>query len=377
VGHNAIVRWNVRLWPEMLEDHERAVLGRRDDLSASDLRPDILVVGGGIMGVAVARACEQARLGRVLLVESSDLGSGATGGALGLCTPEPHHGVDPEPLAVLGRSSLELWRALEDEVPGGVGLVDIEWIGLLDDERDVVGRSPAAELLGADDVARLVPGLARAQPGMRIPGQARVNPLAAAARIAAALRSVATSTPAASVHVEGGRIRSVVTSAGTVSPGTVVFTTGGPPALEGVESRSAADFVRGHLVVTEPAPVRLPGTVDPIATQLPDGRLVVGGTLDDGEDPAVEPSIVEALLGELHRRLPATQDVRAERAWCCFRPHHPHGLPVIDRLAGLDNAWFTSGHFRTGILMAPATAAALAEWISTGASVAAAPFAAP
>jgi glycine/D-amino acid oxidase-like deaminating enzyme len=39
---------------------------------------------------------------------------------------------------------------------------------------------------------------------------------------------------------------------------------------------------------------------------------------------------------------------------------------VIDRVPGIDNAWLTSGHFRTGILMAPVTARTIAHWISTG-----------
>jgi glycine/D-amino acid oxidase-like deaminating enzyme len=40
---------------------------------------------------------------------------------------------------------------------------------------------------------------------------------------------------------------------------------------------------------------------------------------------------------------------------------------VVDRLPGLSNAWLTSGHYKTGILMAPATGRALAEWIASGA----------
>jgi glycine/D-amino acid oxidase-like deaminating enzyme len=39
---------------------------------------------------------------------------------------------------------------------------------------------------------------------------------------------------------------------------------------------------------------------------------------------------------------------------------------VIDRVPGLANAWLTSGHFRTGILNAPATGMAIARWISAG-----------
>jgi glycine oxidase len=354
-----------RLWPSTLEPDERAVLERRDRLSASSMHPDILVVGGGIMGIAIARACEEERTGKVLLVESGELGSGATGGAIGLCSPEPHYGLDPQPLTDLGRKSLDGWRALHGSFPGGVGLVDIDWVGLLEDERDIAGRSPAAELLSVEEVHRLVPGLLPSQPGMRLRGQARVNPLFASARIAATLGSVATGVRAISVTVRGGAVRSVDTTAGTISPGAVVFATGNPPEFDELELRVHADLVKGHVVVTEPAPVLFDGTIDPVATQLVDGRLIIGGTLDDDQEPSITLDKVAALLTGLTFRLPALRGIAAERAWCCFRPHHGHGLPVIDRIGAVDNAWFTSGHYRTGILMAPATGSLIAEWLST------------
>jgi len=42
--------------------------------------------------------------------------------------------------------------------------------------------------------------------------------------------------------------------------------------------------------------------------------------------------------------------VRLSHRWCSRRPHHPDGLAVVDRVPGLSNTWFTSGHYRTGIL---------------------------
>jgi sarcosine oxidase subunit beta len=58
--------------------------------------------------------------------------------------------------------------------------------------------------------------------------------------------------------------------------------------------------------------------------------------------------------------------VPISHAWCCFRPVHADEIPVVDRVPGLANAWMTSGHFRTGILMAPAAARALTRWIESG-----------
>jgi glycine/D-amino acid oxidase-like deaminating enzyme len=359
---------DARLWPQMLDRTELAELGRRDALRARDLRPDVLVVGGGIMGVTVARACVDAGAGSVLLAEAGALGGGATGGAAGLCTPEPHHGVDPPALVDLGRRSLAAWRELDERFEDGLGLVDLEWVGLLDDVREAGRRSPKAELLCEDDVARLVPGLAVPTPALHIRGQARVQPLRAVARLAATLPLVVTGLRVTSASVSGGRLRSVTSTAGTITPGVVVFATGGPPAIDGIGAMPPADLVRGHMLVTEPSPVALPGTVDPLGTPLEDGRLLVGGTLDAAaSSPSVTPSTVRAMLGALGERLPALRGLRAERAWCCFRPHHPGDLPMIDRVAGTDNAWFTSGHYRTGILMAPATASSLAAWVVTGA----------
>jgi glycine/D-amino acid oxidase-like deaminating enzyme len=150
-------------------------------------------------------------------------------------------------------------------------------------------------------------------------------------------------------------------------PGVVVFATGGPPQLSGLELKVPAGHVKGHLLTTDPSSLRLPGTVAPLATQLEDGRLLVGGTLDVGDDSSiVRPEVISSLWSDLRAELPIVSGLRISHQWCCFRPTHPDGLPVIDRVPGLINAWVTSGHFRTGILMAPATGRALADWIGTG-----------
>ena len=147
----------------------------------------------------------------------------------------------------------------------------------------------------------------------------------------------------------------------------MVFATGQPPVLDGLPLNIPSDRVKGHLLVTEATPIRLPGIVAPVATQLEDGRLLAGGTFDIGdEDPAVQPQVIESIMDGLVAALPAAKGLGIAYQWCCFRPRHPDRRPVIDRVPGLDNAWLTSGHFRTGILNAPATASVLARWISAG-----------
>jgi glycine oxidase len=355
------------VWRDQLTAAERDALGRGHG-SIPEPHPDILVVGGGIMGVATAAACHEAGLGSVLLIETGRLGTGATGGATGLLIPEPHQWSDPEPLVDLERASLERWRELEQRVPGGVGLIEIDWIGLTPHPGGFAAHQPpAVEWLAPGQVEQLIPGLARSMEGALIRRQARINPLRAVTRLAAALPAVATGVAATGVTVRGDRLVTVATSAGDIDPGIVVFATGQPPVLDGLPLSIPSDRVKGHLLVTEPTQVRLPGIVAPIATQIEDGRLLAGGTFDIGdEDPKVQPDVIESIMDGLVVSLPVLKGLGIAYQWCCFRPRHPDRRPVIDQVPGLANAWLTSGHFRTGILNAPATAAVLARWIADG-----------
>jgi glycine oxidase len=355
------------IWIDQLEPAELAALdlGRPSQLPQ---RPDVLVVGGGMLGVATAIACQQAGIPQVLLIEAGRLGSGASGGAAGLLTPEPHQGTDLPPVAELGRISLARWRGLEASVPGGVGLIEIDWFGPAPHPDGFLDSlSPAAERLDAGQVHELIPALTPAVPGVLFRNQARVNPLRAVSRLAARLPHVATGCPATAVKLTGDRITTVATPAGDISPGAVVFATGLPPRLDGLPLDIPAGPVKGHLAVTEPLQLTMPGSVAQLGTRLEDGSVLSGGTLDTDDDtPDVRPEVTEGIRASVAARLPSLNPIRLTHQWCCWRPRHPDGLAVIDRVPGLANAWLTSGHYRTGILMAPAAGAALAHWIVTG-----------
>jgi glycine oxidase len=333
-------------------------------------RPDILVVGGGVVGLAVAVICAQAGLGHVTVVEQRSLGAGASGGAAGLLVPDAHHGTDPAPFVALGRASLSAWRRLDSTGPGGVGLLPLDWLGL---EPFPAGAAsdlpPTAHRLTADEVHRLVPDLVAPCPGVVIAGQGRVNPLRALARLAEQLLasggSILSGVGVLDVSLGSDRVINVATSAGDLSPGAVVFATGGPPGLPHLPLDLGGEMIKGHLLATEPTPLKSPGAVEPFATQLEDGRLLSGGTLDvDDSTPVVRTGVVGGIRAMLDAAFPVLKDIPTSHSWCCFRPVVADRLPVIDRVPGLVNTWITCGHFRTGILMAPATGDLLAEWIA-------------
>src|SRR5258708_37649548 len=83
------------IWGGRLTAEDRPQLGRGAGTIALP-RPDILVVGGGIAGVATAAACHDAGLGSVLLIEAGRLGPGGPRGAGRALTPGVPPGGDPQ-----------------------------------------------------------------------------------------------------------------------------------------------------------------------------------------------------------------------------------------------------------------------------------------
>jgi glycine oxidase len=358
-----------RFWPCELSAEELAGLdpGVSDGLNR---RPDVLVVGGGVVGVQTAVACRRAGLGSVVLIERDQLGSGATGGAGGLLSADTLAGTYPPHYVALGKASIGLWWELQETWPAGVGITPYDSIKLEPFTPELAANMPAsAERLTVEQVKQLVPGLSYAPAGVRIPNQARMNPLRAVSRLARGLGSgtVNTGVAALGAAVQGERVISVSTSAGAISPGAVIFATGGPPSLPGLPLDIPHGALKGHILTTEPADIQLKGGVAPIATPLDGGHLLAGGTVDTGDDaPDFHPEIAAAIMAELEAAFPNLKGIKISHAWTCFRPTHPDSLPVIDRVPGLANAWVTSGHFRHGILLSPATGRALAQWVSSG-----------
>ena len=335
-------------------------------------RPDVLVVGGGVIGLATAALCSRAGLGRITVIERDDLASRASGRAASLLTPEAHVWTDPGPFVTLARTSLELLRALDDEWDGAIGVEPLEWLVAL--PQAVPLDADLGPLVGVLDPAgahEAEPELGEVPGALRIRGQARVHPLRLAAALAARAGSVATGVEMLGVTTDGSRVTAVHTSHGDLHPGAVVFATGLAPALPEVTELDVPQrWVKGHLLATDPAPFRLRtalAALEGLVLQLPGGEIVAGSTVDEGDDsPEVRSDVVDGIRAGLAELVPRTAGLPTRHAWCCFRPTTADEQPVIDRVPGLENAWVTCGHFRTGILMAAGTGDAVARWIGTG-----------
>jgi glycine oxidase len=360
------------VWEEDLNAAERAAL-RPGVPERLNRRPDVLVVGGGVIGLATAVACRLAGLGRVVVVERAEwLASAASGGNGGAIAPDMHARTDSPEFVAFGRASLALYRRLDAQWNGAIGLRTTRWLQLF----PAASRPPAPpvgpqfEPLDGPAIRELEPDLAPPEgcTALLVGGQGAVNPQRLAAALAGRAGATATGIAATGIGLRGDRITVVRTTAGDFQPGVVVMATGlVPPPWSQVVRQG---WVKGHLLATAPGPWRLTSVVRSDqggSSPLPGGGILCGGTLDDGDaSPEPRPEIAAALAAGLHQLVPASRHVPITDCWCCFRPVVDGRHPVIDQLTGTTNGWLSAGHFTTGVLMAAATGQTLASWILTG-----------
>lgn len=352
------------VWDEALGEQELRVLdpgpGRLDP------RPDVLVVGGGAIGLAAAVMCRRAGLGRVQVIERDRCGAGPSGSAVGGISPAVHGVAHPQ-FVTMAWESLALHRELDAEWGGALGFRPMDWL-IVSDERVAAEtvELPGVEVVDGERAREIEPELGTVGGAIYIPGQAWVHPVRLAVALAARAGSIATGVEMKAIVSRGGRVVSVETTSGSIAPGAVVFATGTAPSGVAVVPHV---IVKGHLLATAPGAARLKTAVASSILVLPldDGRLIAGSTFHfDDDDPIVREEVISEIRVELARIFPAAADLAVSCAWCCFRPGTPDQMPVIDAVLGLANAWISVGHFRTGLMMAPAAGRAIASWISTG-----------
>jgi len=87
-----------------------------------------------------------------------------------------------------------------------------------------------------------------------------------------------------------------------------------------------------------------------------DGRVLAGSTLEEaGFDTSTSESARASLRDSAIRIIPALADCEVEHHWAGLRPGSPDGVPMIGAVPGLANLYVNAGHFRNGLVLAPAS----------------------
>ena len=375
-------------------------------------RPDVLIVGGGVIGCAVAYELAKEGL-RVTLLERAGLCAGASGANGALIWPQAmHRGVALD----LTLACARLFPTLGEELGADIeyrrtgGMVAIETDAQWAQMTEYVAGQPAvglhAELLDGAEARRREPLLA---PDLRGAVFAEhggtINPFrltlgyAHAARVRGA--TLVTGTEVLSLLRRGDRIAGVRTPTGDVESEVVILAGGawsGPLAAT-ANLRVPVTPRQGMVVVTEPAPFRLRHVLKPIKSDrdmwrfsqpwppdapgkpgydpnLPPGKgmgmaqtvtgnLVIGSTSRFvGLDRSPTLAGIRYVLESARRIAPAIGQLRMLRTWAGFRPYTPDGLPLLGPAPGVDGLVLATGHDGSGIGMSPVSARLVAAAVT-------------
>ncbi len=352
---------------------------------------DVLVVGGGVIGLAISY--ELARRGAdVLVVERNELvGREASWASAGVMrqrvTTEDSYGW-------LARASRSRHATLAEELLAETG-VDVGYrpCGCLDmalsEDRAAslhqfsefhTSRGLRVELIDPSDVRQMEPHVTEQMCAAAFyPDDAQVRPPRLLRALAKACLAhggrISAGTPAWELlwSAPGARARActgVLTSSGAVHAGTTVLAAG---CWSGLLAQSCGLFVpvrpvRGQMLMmtaTRGTLSRVIHADDIYCVQREDGVMLVGATREEvGFNDATSVEGIDALRRGAAAAVPALTDSEVVRAWAGLRPAPAHRLPYIGQIA--DGLWVATGHHRTGILLAPATAQVVSEGVLTG-----------
>jgi len=372
----------------------------------SSSSPDVLVIGGGVIGCGIALRLAQARL-RVAVIERGEPGGEASSAAAGMIAPQGEAtGFDA--FFDLCQASRDLYTGftaeVEDLAGASVGYHREGALLLAADEnqqaeleriyRAQASRGLPIERLSPEEVHRRARGLSpHITGGLFVPGDQWVdNERLASALAVAGQRSGVTFHSHTAVtrlvqrgdrsdRIEGAEISACgdaegnPTSAGsTVSAGCFILAAGcwssKLAAALGVDLPMRP--CRGQMIEFEPdeADRKMPLVVRaghhyvvPHAT-----RILAGTTAEYvGFEKAVTGEGLQSILEGVGRIAPLVAGLRFRRAWAGLRPDTADHRPILG-YGGVSNLIFATGHFRNGILLAPITAQLISELVLTGSS---------
>jgi glycine oxidase len=333
---------------------------------------DVIVVGGGIIGLSLSIALHKRGL-RVLVVERGEPGREASYAAAGMladCTLETPATLQPL-AAASARMYPEFVQELEDESGMKVDLRDHGTILFIAPE-DVSEHSEFyAENPLPAPLAKLEPAIS----GMKLPAlylkERSVDPraLVAAALQAAKHRRIDISSGATvtDMLLSDGRAAGVITERTHYNAPCVVNCAG---AWAG--SFSTHHFptrpVKGQMLAVACARHDLLRHVvrTPEVYLVPrsDGRILIGSTLEEaGFDKRTDANIIHRLHQAAIRLIPALAQARVLEAWAGLRPGTPDDLPILGATS-TPGYLVATGHFRDGILLTPVTAHVMAQVIT-------------
>jgi glycine oxidase len=351
--------------------------------SRSLSRFDVCIAGAGIIGLSLALELKDRGLNVLVLDQGHAMreSSWAAAGMLAALDPS-----NPPALAPLTRLSMEIYPDFLARVAGLSGhqvpfRTLSTLLGFLPENSDAsVSNPPPLNFLDPEALRNLAPSLdpgpyrwlALHEPSINPRDLCLALPLAIQATGIQMRENSAWLSTTVVENSPASRTLRIETSTGPVEAGLIVHCTGARAAsafknLAGFSSNSLRPRKGQLLSVALPPDCDLPCVVHvPGCYIVPrgDGRAVIGSTIEDcGFDKSISDAALSDLLTRATHLVPALRHAEIIDRWAGLRPGSPDGLPVLGAIPGAPGSYIAAGHFRMGILLAPATARLMAQLI--------------
>ncbi|MGY4533756.1 glycine oxidase [Pseudomonas sp. TE3786] len=341
---------------------------------------DVVVVGAGAIGMLTGLMLAEQGM-QVTLLDKSQVGgesSWAGGGIVSPLYPWRYSSA----VTALAHWSQDFYPGLGAKLLAQTGVdpevfvTGLYWLDL-DDEAEALAwaRQQARPLQSVsissvyDAVPVLGPGYTRA---VQMSDVANVrNP-----RLVKALRAALVQMPNVTLQEnaavtgfirDGDNVVGVQTAEGEIRARRVVLTAGAwsGELLATLGLELPVEPVKGQMILFKCAADFLPSMVlakGRYAIPRKDGHILVGSTLEHcGFDKTPTDEALASLKASAIELLPALADAEVVGHWAGLRPGSPEGVPFIGPLPGHAGLWLNCGHYRNGLVLAPASCQLLAD----------------
>ncbi|MFO0849179.1 MAG: FAD-dependent oxidoreductase [Gemmataceae bacterium] len=343
--------------------------------------PDVLVIGGGIIGLTSAYFLAKAGLS-VEVIDKGEMGKEASWAGAGIIPPGNPAGAKT-PIDKLRARSVSQFPRLSDELRTATGIDNgfrvCGGVEFLTPEDEYAVELWRGEGIRFEQVGQLEPGVlspSGATPYM-LPGCAQVrNPWHLRALIAACRHNGVELTP----FTSGISADPVSGAFGENTNMEVVFNWQARNYLIAAGAWTGQVYLEPDYTISNIAPVRGQIVLFNPSRRLfshvlmygkrylvprEDGRVLVGSTEEPeaGFDKSNTPEGVQGLIDFACSLVPELRNAPVEKTWAGLRPGTPDGLPYIGRVPGWDNVFVAAGHFRAGVQLSVGTAEVVRDLI--------------
>jgi len=345
---------------------------------------DAVIAGGGLIGASIALELAEAGL-KVGLYDAHEPGREASWASAGMISPAPEN-PDMIPFVPMSLASVALYpdfiRRVEELAGVSVGYrkdgaLDVIVDGDAQEELSTVialqhGVGLKAEALSAEQARKIEPALTdEMQAAIFREDEASLDTrVFTEATLKAAQRKgvqIFAGNGAKALWQTGERCKGLVLEKGQVEAKWTVIAAGCFSArIEGVAPYAPVFPAKGQMVALRCESVEIHHVLWLEHTYLVprnDGRIIAGSTIErTGFDHDVTAGGLKKILNEATKLAPGLEKARIEETWAGLRPDSPDHLPIIGP-TDLDGLLIATGHFRSGILLAPVTARLIREWV--------------